>query len=122
MYRLKRRSSTNEIYSPFAGQPAGMEKVVPLPLAATSPSTFARQITATSSRNTCTAQMMRIQRGGDERDGTRQIDGRSSRKQNKGDLTYCMTAHLQMNAVYRGVTALCRMKYKEALHAEEAIL
>jgi hypothetical protein len=33
-----------------------------------------------------------------------------------------MTAHLRMNVVYRGVTALCRMKDKEALCAEEAIV
>jgi geranylgeranyl transferase type-2 subunit beta len=41
--------------------------------------------------------------------------------QNKDDLTYHMTAHLRMNAVYWGVTALCIMKHKEALDAEETI-
>jgi hypothetical protein len=32
-----------------------------------------------------------------------------------------MTAHLRMNAVYWGTTALCIMKHKEALDAEETI-
>lgn len=32
-----------------------------------------------------------------------------------------MTAHLRMNAVYWGLTALCIMKHKEALDAEETI-
>jgi prenyltransferase beta subunit len=32
-----------------------------------------------------------------------------------------MTAHLRMNAVYWGVTALCIMKHKDALDAEETI-
>ena len=41
--------------------------------------------------------------------------------QNKDDLTYHMTAHLRMNAVYWGLTALCIMKHKEALDAEETI-
>ncbi len=41
--------------------------------------------------------------------------------QNKDDLTYHMTAHLRMNAVYWGVTALCIMKHKDALDAEETI-
>ena len=40
---------------------------------------------------------------------------------NKDDLTYHMTAHLRMNAVYWGLTALCIMKHKEALDAEETI-
>ncbi|KAN0133487.1 geranylgeranyl transferase [Lactarius tabidus] len=40
---------------------------------------------------------------------------------NKDDLTYHMTAHLRMNAVYWGVTALCIMKHKDALDAEETI-
>ena len=41
--------------------------------------------------------------------------------QNKDDLTYHMTAHLRMNAVYWGLTALCIMKHKEALDAGETI-
>ncbi|KAI0300622.1 rab geranylgeranyltransferase [Multifurca ochricompacta] len=40
---------------------------------------------------------------------------------NKDDLTYHMTAHLRMNAVYWGLTALCVMKHKDALDAEETI-
>ena len=32
-----------------------------------------------------------------------------------------MTSHLRMNAVYWGLTALCIMKHKEALDAEETI-
>ena len=32
-----------------------------------------------------------------------------------------MTAHLRMNAVYWGLTALCIMKHKDALDAEETI-
>jgi geranylgeranyl transferase type-2 subunit beta len=32
-----------------------------------------------------------------------------------------MTSHLRMNAVYWGLTALCIMKHKEALDAEEMI-
>ena len=32
-----------------------------------------------------------------------------------------MTAHLRMNAVYWGLTALCLMKHKDALDAEETI-
>ena len=32
-----------------------------------------------------------------------------------------MTAHLRMNAVYWGLTALCIMKHKEALDAQETI-
>jgi geranylgeranyl transferase type-2 subunit beta len=39
----------------------------------------------------------------------------------KDDLTYHMTAHLRMNAVYWGLTALCIMKQKDALDAEETI-
>jgi hypothetical protein len=41
--------------------------------------------------------------------------------QHKDDLTYHMTSHLRMNAVYWGLTALCIMKHKEALDAEEMI-
>jgi len=40
---------------------------------------------------------------------------------NKDDLTYHMTAHLRMNAVYWGVTALCIMKHKDALDAKDTI-
>jgi prenyltransferase beta subunit len=47
-------------------------------------------------------------------------DGHASTK-HKDDLTYHMTAHLRMNAVYWGLTALCIMKRKEALDAEEMI-
>jgi prenyltransferase beta subunit len=32
-----------------------------------------------------------------------------------------MTAHLRMNAVYWGLTALCLMKHKDALDPEETI-
>jgi prenyltransferase beta subunit len=32
-----------------------------------------------------------------------------------------MTAHLRMNAVYWGLTALCIMKHEDALDAEETI-
>ena len=41
--------------------------------------------------------------------------------QNKDDLVYHMTAHLRMNAVYWGLTALCVMKNKDALNREEMI-
>jgi geranylgeranyl transferase type-2 subunit beta len=41
--------------------------------------------------------------------------------QNHDDLTYHMTAHLRMNAVFWGVTALCIMRHKDALDAEETI-
>ncbi len=44
-----------------------------------------------------------------------------SHAQHKDDLTYHMTAHLRMNAVYWGLTALCIMKHKDALDAEETI-
>ncbi|KAI0248223.1 rab geranylgeranyltransferase [Lactifluus subvellereus] len=40
---------------------------------------------------------------------------------NRDDLIYHMTAHLRMNAVYWGVTALCVMKHREALEADETI-
>ncbi|KAJ7597297.1 rab geranylgeranyltransferase, partial [Mycena floridula] len=40
---------------------------------------------------------------------------------NKDDLTYHMTAHLRMNAIYWGLTALCIMGHKEALDREEMI-
>lgn len=41
--------------------------------------------------------------------------------QNKDDLVYHLTAHLRMNAVYWGLTALCVMKHREALDREEMI-
>ncbi len=41
--------------------------------------------------------------------------------QNTDDLIYHMTAHLRMNAVYWGLTALCVMKDKDALNREEMI-
>ena len=41
--------------------------------------------------------------------------------QNKDDLVYHLTAHLQMNAVYWGLTALCVMGHKEALDRDEMI-
>ncbi len=42
-------------------------------------------------------------------------------EQNKDDLVYHMTAHLRMNAIYWGLTALCVMDYKDALNREEMI-
>ena len=41
--------------------------------------------------------------------------------QNTDDLIYHMTAHLRMNAIYWGLTALCVMKHKDALNREEMI-
>ncbi|KAI0701300.1 rab geranylgeranyltransferase [Cytidiella melzeri] len=41
--------------------------------------------------------------------------------ENKDDLTYHLTAHLRMNAIYWGLTALCVMKSKDALNREEMI-
>ncbi|KAH6904881.1 rab geranylgeranyltransferase [Coprinopsis sp. MPI-PUGE-AT-0042] len=41
--------------------------------------------------------------------------------ENKDDLTYHLTAHLRMNAVYWGLTALCVMGHQEALDREEMI-
>ena len=41
--------------------------------------------------------------------------------QNKDDLVYHLTAHLRMNAIYWGLTALCIMKHKDALNREEMI-
>ncbi|KAI0807124.1 rab geranylgeranyltransferase [Fomes fomentarius] len=41
--------------------------------------------------------------------------------ENKDDLVYHLTAHLRMNAVYWGLTALCVMKHKDALNREEMI-
>ncbi|KAF9650999.1 rab geranylgeranyltransferase [Thelephora ganbajun] len=40
---------------------------------------------------------------------------------NKDDLAYHMTAHLRLNAVYWGLTALCVMNRKDALDREEMI-
>ncbi|THH14286.1 hypothetical protein EW146_g6023 [Bondarzewia mesenterica] len=39
----------------------------------------------------------------------------------KDDLTYHLTAHLRMNAIYWGLTALCVMDQKNALDREEMI-
>ncbi|KAI0748020.1 rab geranylgeranyltransferase [Daedaleopsis nitida] len=41
--------------------------------------------------------------------------------ENKDDLVYHLTAHLRMNAVYWGLTALCIMKQKDALNREDMI-
>lgn len=41
--------------------------------------------------------------------------------QNKDDLMYHLTAHLRMNAIYWGLTALCVMKRKDALDREEMV-
>ncbi|PSR75178.1 hypothetical protein PHLCEN_2v9268 [Hermanssonia centrifuga] len=41
--------------------------------------------------------------------------------ENKDDLTYHLTAHLRLNAIYWGLTALCTMKHKDALDREEMI-
>ncbi|KAL0956884.1 hypothetical protein HGRIS_002992 [Hohenbuehelia grisea] len=41
--------------------------------------------------------------------------------ENKDDLTYHLTAHLRMNAIYWGLTALCVMGHKDALNREEMI-
>ncbi|CAL1702860.1 unnamed protein product [Somion occarium] len=41
--------------------------------------------------------------------------------ENKDDLTYHLTAHLRMNAVYWGLTALCIMDHKDALSKDETI-
>ncbi|KAG6887370.1 hypothetical protein C0992_012596 [Termitomyces sp. T32_za158] len=40
---------------------------------------------------------------------------------NKDDLAYHLTAHLRMNAIYWGLTALCIMRHKEALPRDETI-
>ncbi|KAF8917068.1 rab geranylgeranyltransferase [Mucidula mucida] len=39
----------------------------------------------------------------------------------KDDLAYHLTAHLRMNAIYWGLTALCIMGHKDALNREEMI-
>ena len=41
--------------------------------------------------------------------------------QNKDDLAYHLTAHLRMNAIYWGLTALCIMGHKDALDREDMI-
>ncbi|KZT30164.1 rab geranylgeranyltransferase [Neolentinus lepideus HHB14362 ss-1] len=41
--------------------------------------------------------------------------------ENKDDLTYHLTAHLRMNAIYWGLNALCIMNHKDALDREEII-
>ncbi|TBU32391.1 rab geranylgeranyltransferase [Dichomitus squalens] len=41
--------------------------------------------------------------------------------ENKDDLVYHLTAHLRMNAVYWGLTALLIMKHKDALDRDEMI-
>ncbi|KAI1795974.1 rab geranylgeranyltransferase [Ganoderma leucocontextum] len=41
--------------------------------------------------------------------------------ENKDDLVYHLTAHLRMNAVYWGLTALCVMGHKDALGRDEMI-
>ena len=41
--------------------------------------------------------------------------------QNKDDLVYHLTAHLRMNAIYWGLTALCVMDHKDALNRDEMI-
>ncbi|CCM00556.1 uncharacterized protein FIBRA_02590 [Fibroporia radiculosa] len=41
--------------------------------------------------------------------------------ESKDDLMYHLTAHLRMNAIYWGLTALCIMKHKEALAREEMV-
>ncbi|KIY67138.1 terpenoid cyclases/Protein prenyltransferase [Cylindrobasidium torrendii FP15055 ss-10] len=40
---------------------------------------------------------------------------------NKDDLTYHLTAHLRMNAIYWGITALCIMGHQDALSRDEMI-
>ncbi|KAJ3985894.1 rab geranylgeranyltransferase [Lentinula detonsa] len=40
---------------------------------------------------------------------------------NKDDLMYHLTAHLRMNAIYWGLTALCIMGHREALDRDEMI-
>ncbi|GLB41013.1 putative terpenoid cyclases protein prenyltransferase [Lyophyllum shimeji] len=41
--------------------------------------------------------------------------------ENKDDLTYHLTTHLRLNAVYWGLTALCIMGHKDALDRDEMI-
>ena len=42
-------------------------------------------------------------------------------RQNKDDLTYHLTSHLRLNAVYWGFTALCILGKPDALDREEMI-
>ncbi|KAK0440691.1 uncharacterized protein EV420DRAFT_1650441 [Desarmillaria tabescens] len=39
----------------------------------------------------------------------------------KDDLAYHLNAHLRMNTIYWGLTALCIMGHQDALHREEKI-
>ena len=41
--------------------------------------------------------------------------------QSKDELSYHLTTHLRMNAVYWGLTALCVMDHKDALDRQELI-
>ena len=41
--------------------------------------------------------------------------------QDKDELAYHLTAHLRMNAIYWGLTALCIMGHKDVLDREETI-
>lgn len=45
----------------------------------------------------------------------------SSPSQNKDDLTYHLTSHLRLNAVYWGLTALCIMGHQDALSRDDMI-
>ncbi|KAJ3828595.1 rab geranylgeranyltransferase [Lentinula raphanica] len=40
---------------------------------------------------------------------------------NKNDLMYHLTAHLRMNAIYWGLTAICIMGHREALNRDEMV-
>jgi len=40
---------------------------------------------------------------------------------NKDDLMYHLTAHLRMNAIYWGLTALCTMNHRDALDRDEMV-
>ena len=46
---------------------------------------------------------------------------RSQPFQSKDELSYHLTAHLRMNAVYWGLTALCIMGHKDALDRDEMV-
>ena len=46
---------------------------------------------------------------------------RLTSSQSKDDLMYHLTAHLRMNAIYWGLTALCIMGHQDALDREEMI-
>ena len=59
---------------------------------------------------------------GDVRSSNIYIRTRSLRiPQSKDELSYHMTAHLRMNAIYWGLTALCIMDHKDALDRDEMI-